>query len=144
MTQLFDFGFFLLCLSCWLFHSSTIADFPPSSFFNPNPYVRQAGAVGKYARSDGNTFIQSEEKQTLIEVALEIQKLLEYFEQTNPSATQLEIISYINDETTPSLKRRASAALKACGESVIDEFVLENKYHKVIKATLMGWLKPED
>ena len=105
--------------------------------------VQQAGAVGKYARSDNNIFIQTEQKQTLTEAALEIQKLLEYFEQINPSATQSEMISYVNDETTSSLKRRASAALKACGESIIDEFVLENKYHKVIKATLREWLKPE-
>jgi AbiTii len=105
--------------------------------------VQQAGAVGKYARSDNNVFIQSEQKQTLTEAALEIQKLLEYFEQTNPCATQSEMISYVNDETTPSLKRRASAALKACGESIIDEFVLENKYHKVIKATLKGWSQPD-
>jgi AbiTii len=105
--------------------------------------VQQAGAVGKYARSDNNVFIQSEQKQTLAEAALEIQKLLEYFEQTNPSATQSEMISYVNDETTPSLKRRASAALKACGESILDEFVLENKYHKVIKATLKGWSQPD-
>jgi hypothetical protein len=105
--------------------------------------VQQAGAVGKYARSDNNIFIQSEPKQTLAEAALEIQKLLEYFEQTNPSATQSEMISYVNDETTPSLKRRASSALQACGESIIDEFVLENKYHKVIKATLRGWSQPD-
>jgi AbiTii len=101
--------------------------------------VQQAGAVGKYARSDNNIFIQSEQKQTLSEAALEIQKLLAHFEQRNPSATQSEMISYVNDETTPSLKRRAYAAFQACGESIIDEFVLENKYHKVIKATLKGW-----
>jgi AbiTii len=103
--------------------------------------VVQAGAVGKYARSDGNTFIQSDQKQTLTEAASEIQKLLEYFEQVNPTATQSEMISYVNDETTPSLKRRASAALKACGESIFDEFVLENKYLKVIKETVKGWLQ---
>jgi hypothetical protein len=38
LAQLFDFGFFLLYLRCGLFHSSTLADFPPSSIFNPNPY----------------------------------------------------------------------------------------------------------
>jgi AbiTii len=103
--------------------------------------VGQAGAVGKYARSDSNTFVKSEPRQTLVETASEIQKLLEYFEQTNPSATQSEMISYVNDETTPSLKRRASAALTACGESIFDEFVLDNKYHKVIKATVKGWLQ---
>jgi hypothetical protein len=103
--------------------------------------VQQAAAVGKYARSDNNIFIQSDRKQTLSEAALEIQKLLEDLEQVNPSATQSEMISYVNDETTPSLKRRASAALKACGESIFDEFVLENKYHKVIKETIKGWLQ---
>lgn len=103
--------------------------------------VGQAGAVGKYARSDGNTFIQSEQKQTLAEAAEEIQKLLRQLEQTNPSATQSEMIAYVNDETTPSLKRRTSSALKACGEAAIDEFVLENKFLKVIKATVKGWLE---
>lgn len=103
--------------------------------------VGQAGAVGKYASSDGNTFIQSEQKQILAEATEEIQKLLRQLEQTNPSATQPEMIAYINDETTPSLKRRTSSALKACGEATIDEFVLENKFLKVIKATVKGWLE---
>jgi hypothetical protein len=69
--------------------------------------------------------------------------LVKNFELKNSSATQTEIIAYVNREATPSLKRRFSAALQACCESIIDEFVIENKYHKVIKATLMGWLKPE-
>jgi ubiquitin-protein ligase len=106
-------------------------------------HVGQAGAVGRYARSDGNTFIQSEQKQTLSEVAEEIQKLLKQLETTNPSATQAEMIAYVNDETTPSLKRRTSSALKACGEAAIDEFVLENKFLKVVKATLKGWLEAD-
>lgn len=103
--------------------------------------VEQAGAVGKYARSDGNTFIQSEQKQTLAEAANEIQQLLRQLEETNPSATQSEMIAYVNDETKPSLKRRTSSALKACGEAAIDEFVLENKFLKVLKATVKGWLE---
>jgi AbiTii len=120
-------------------HAGSMSDFgKDGDTYN----VGQAGAVGKYARSDSNTFVQSDPRQTLVETASEIQKLLEYFEQTNPSATQSEMISYVNDETTPSLKRRASAALEACGESIFDEFVLENKYHKVIKATVKGWLQP--
>lgn len=105
--------------------------------------VGQAGAVGKYARSDANTFIQSEQKQTLAEAANEIQQLLRQLEQTNPSVTQSEMIAYVNDETTPSLKRRTSSALKACGEAAIDEFVLENKFLKVVKATVKGWLEAE-
>lgn len=103
--------------------------------------VGQAGAVGKYARSDRNTFIQSEPKQALASATEEIQKLLRQLELINPSATQSEMIAYVNDETTPSLKRRTSSALKACSEAVIDEFVLENKFLKVIKAIVKGWLE---
>jgi hypothetical protein len=44
--------------------------------------VGQAAAVGRYARSDNNTFIQSEQKQTLAEAAKEIQSLLKQLEQT--------------------------------------------------------------
>jgi AbiTii len=105
--------------------------------------VGQAGAVGKYARSDKNTFVQSEPKQTLAEAVEEIQELLAKLESINPSATQSEKIAYVNDETTPSLKRRTSAALQAFGEAAIDEFVLENKFHKVIKATVKGWLEAD-
>jgi hypothetical protein len=104
--------------------------------------VGQAGAVGKYARSDNNTFIQSEQRRTLADAAAEIQQLLKQLEQTNPTATEHEQIAYINDETTPSLKRRVVGALQASGEAAIDEFILENKYLKVAKAAMKGWLQP--
>lgn len=105
--------------------------------------IGQAGAVGRYARSDNNTFFQSEYKRTLFEAAAEIQQLLKQLEQTNPSATKFEQITYINDETTPSFKRRVVGALQASGEAAIDEFVLENKYLKVVKAAVKGWLQPD-
>ncbi|MEZ2226545.1 MAG: hypothetical protein ACBR50_09785 [Microcoleus sp.] len=104
--------------------------------------VSQAGAVGRYARSDNNTFLQSEQKQTLAQAAVEIQQLLKQLEQVNPTATEAEKIAYVNDETTPSLKRRAVGALQAGGESAIEEF-LDNPYVNVGKAIVKGWLKPE-
>jgi len=104
--------------------------------------VGQAGAVGKNAQASNNTFLQTNnEKKTLAEAAAEIQKLLSQLEREYPSVTEPEMISFVNDETTPSLKRRTSAALMACGEAAIDEFVLENKYLKVVKATVKGWLE---
>ncbi len=84
-----------------------------------------------------------EQKQTLAEAAAEIQQLLKQLEQTNPSATEAEKIAFVNDETSPSFKRRVVGAVKALGEAAIDEFVLENKYHKVAKAAIKGWIKPE-
>jgi hypothetical protein len=84
-----------------------------------------------------------EQKQTLAEAAAEIQKLLQQLEQTNPSATEAEQIEHINDETTPKFKKRVVGALQASGEAAIDEFVLENKYLKVVKAAVKGWIRPE-
>jgi hypothetical protein len=104
--------------------------------------VSQAGAVGKYARSDNNTFIQSEQKQTLAEAAAEIQRLLKQLEQTNPNVTEAEKVAYVNDETTPSFKRRVVGALQAGGEAAIEEF-LDNPYVNVGKAVVKGWIKPE-
>ncbi|MEH2148697.1 hypothetical protein [Nostoc sp.] len=101
--------------------------------------VGQAGAVGKYARSDNNTFLQSEQKKTLADAAAEIQQLLKQLEQTEPTATESEQIAYINDETAPSFKRRVVGALQASSEAAIDEFILENKYLKVAKAAVKGW-----
>jgi uncharacterized protein YjbI with pentapeptide repeats len=84
-----------------------------------------------------------EQKQTLAEAAAEIQQLLKQLEQTNPTATETQQIEHINDETTPKFKKRVVGALQATGEAAIDEFVLENKYLKVAKAAIKGWIKPE-
>lgn len=104
--------------------------------------IGQAGAAGKYARSDNNTFIQAEQKKTLAEAAAEIQKLLKQLEQSNPTATDFDKIVYVNDETTPSFKRRVVGALQAGGEAAIEEF-LDNPYVNVGKAVVKGWIKPE-
>lgn len=125
-----------------IYHNSGEIKMSDTRQNNSDTYnIGQAGAVGRYARSDNNTFIQSEQKQTLAEAASEIQRLLVQLEQTNPTATQSEMIEYVNDETTPSLKRRAASALQACGEAAIDEFILEGKLLKVAKATVKGWLE---
>lgn len=105
-------------------------------------HVSQAGAVGKYSSSDGNTFIQSEQKKSLAQAAEEIQQLLKQLQKSNPTATENEQISYVNDETSPSFKRRVAGALQAGGEAAIEEF-LDNPYVNVGKAIVKGWLKPE-
>lgn len=103
--------------------------------------VGQAGSVGKYARSDGNTFTQSEQKESLAEVAEEIQQLLNQLEQTHPTATDEEKMNYVSDETTPSFKRLAVAAFLAGSETAIDEYILENKSFKVVKSAIKGWME---
>jgi hypothetical protein len=82
----------------------------------------------------------TEPKKTLAETAAEIQELLKHLEQSNPSATEPEQVTYINIATKPDLKKRAIAALKEGGDTAIDEFILENKYLKVVKAVVKGWL----
>lgn len=84
----------------------------------------------------------SPERQTLAQAAAEIQELLKQLEQTNPTATEGEKIAYVNDETTPSFKRRVIGALQAGGEVAIEEF-FDNIYINIGKAIIKGWLKPE-
>ncbi len=104
-----------------------------------------ANQVSDNARQQANQHIYlSESKKTLAEAAEEIQQLLKQLEQTNPTATEVEKVAYVNDETTPSFKRRVVAAIQAGGETAIDQFILENKYLKVVKATIKGWLNPDD
>ena len=83
-----------------------------------------------------------EQQKTLAEAAVEIQRLLKQLEVSNPNATEVEIVAYVNDETTPSLKRRAVAALKSGSEAAIEEF-LDNPYINVGKAIVKSWIKPE-
>lgn len=83
------------------------------------------------------------EQKTLAEAASEIQKLLKQLEQDNPTANEAEKVAYVNEETTASFKRRVVGALQAGGETAIDEFILENKYLKVVKATIKGWVQPD-
>ncbi|WP_293150358.1 MULTISPECIES: hypothetical protein [unclassified Microcoleus] len=102
--------------------------------------IGQAGAAGKYASSHNNTFVQSEQKVTLAEAAAEIQKLLKQLDIDNPTATKDEKIAYVNDATNPDIKKRAIAALKAGGETAIEEF-LANPYVNVGKAIIKGWIQ---
>ena len=103
----------------------------------------QQGSIGNKARSDNNNFVQqSQQKQTLSDAAEEIQQLLKQLEQNNPTATEAEKIEYVNDETSPSFKRRAVRALQAGGEAAIEEF-LDTRYVIVGKAIVKGWIKPE-
>jgi hypothetical protein len=104
--------------------------------------VGQAGAVGKYARSDNNTFVQSEQQQTLANAAEEIQNLLKHLERVYPNATITDKVAYVNDETTPDFKRRVVGALQAGSEAAIENF-LDNPYVNVGKAIVKGWIKPE-
>jgi hypothetical protein len=90
-----------------------------------------------------NSFNQSTgNEKTLAEAAAEIQELLKQFEKTNPTATEAEKITYVNIATKPDLKQRAISALKEGSNTAIDEFIVDNKYLKVVKAVIQGWLLP--
>ena len=104
----------------------------------------QHGPMGNKARADNNNFVQqqSEQKQTLAEAAAEIQQLLKQLKKTNPTATDAEKIAHVNDETTPSFKRRVVGALQGSGEDAIEEF-LDTRYVIVGKAIVKGWIKSE-
>lgn len=102
-----------------------------------------ANKVSNNVRQQANQHINlHQQKKTLEAAAAEIQQLLKQLENTNPTATELEKIDYVNDETSPSFKRRVVGALQAGGEAAIEEF-LDNSYVKVGKAIVKGWIKPE-
>jgi CHASE3 domain sensor protein len=107
--------------------------------------VISTGTVGSsISVGSVNHVIYSEPKQTLAEAADEIQKLLKQLEKTNPSATESQQIAYIDIAAKPELKQRAIAALKEGGETAIEEFFLGNKYLKIAKAVVKGWLQSSD
>jgi len=102
-----------------------------------------ANNISANARHQANQDIYwSEQQQTLAEAAKEIQQLLEQLAKMNPNPTEAEKIEYVNDETTPSFKRRVVGALQAGSEAAIEEF-LDNPYVNVGKAIVKGWKKPE-
>jgi hypothetical protein len=94
---------------------------------------------GDISLSNVNNVFFSDSKQTLAEAADEIQKLLKQLEETNPSATEPQKVAYIDIVARPDLKQRTIADLKEGGETAIEEFFLENKYLKVVKAVIKGW-----
>ncbi|MBD2599506.1 MAG: hypothetical protein IM507_14170 [Microcystis sp. M20BS1] len=67
---------------------------------------------------------------------------MEQLEKTNPTATEADKITYVNIATKPDLKQRVIAALKEGSKTAIDEFIVDNKYLKVVKAVIQGWLLP--
>jgi uncharacterized protein YjbI with pentapeptide repeats len=102
----------------------------------------QASVTGATGVNKGVMNINASERQkTLAESAAEIQRLLKQLEDTNPLATVPEQIAYVNQATKPDLKQRAIGALKEAGDVAIEEFFLENKYLKIGKAVVKGWLQ---
>jgi hypothetical protein len=101
-----------------------------------------ANQVNDSARQEANQNIQqSVEQVTLTQAITEILKLLAQLEQSNPKATESQQIAHIDNETTPSFKRRVSSAFQeAGGSSALDELIPGNKYLEVIKLTLICWL----
>lgn len=101
-----------------------------------------ANQITDNARQQAKQYNYSLEPQhTLVEAAAEVQRLLQQLEETNPAATEPEQVAYVNIAVKPDLKQRAIAALKEGGETAIEEFFLENKYLKVGKAVIKGWLQ---
>jgi hypothetical protein len=90
---------------------------------------------------DKRTVVQSD-KNELKEVILEMKSLLDKLQELQPLATENDMITYLNNETSHNFRTRAISALNKFGETALDEFLLNNKYLKVCKETFKGWLNP--
>lgn len=88
-----------------------------------------------------NSFNQDNKKAT-VEFSQEVVRLLDQLQTINPSATELEQIKYIDIVTPPPLKQRLISAFKEGADTAMDELVLDNKYLKVAKAAIKGWIDP--
>lgn len=110
--------------------------------------IGQAGAVGSNARSDNNTFIQSnEDKQSLSEAAAEIQQLLDQLSQTYPTTTTAEKASVAAKaieeiEKKPDTKSKIIKALKAGGTAAFVELT-NNPVVKILVPMLESLLEED-
>lgn len=86
--------------------------------------------------------VSNENQQVVIAFSHEVKRLLEQLHSTNPSATEPDQVRYIDIATPPALKQRVISAFKEGADTAIDEFILENKYLKVAKSVVKGWLEP--
>jgi hypothetical protein len=79
------------------------------------------------------------DKDYMHKIFLQMHESLQELEKTNQHANTEAQACYLAIKT-PNLKERAIKAFQEGGETIIDEFVLESKYLKVIKAILKGWM----
>ncbi len=102
---------------------------------------KRINVEGNYVGS-GTINYGNERRQTLAQSAAEIQDLLQQLEKSNPTASEAEIVAYVNEEIEPDLKSRLVKALKAGGEAAI-ESSLDSHYVNLIRAILKGWSSSE-
>ncbi|WLT37384.1 hypothetical protein NON20_16080 [Synechocystis sp. B12] len=68
--------------------------------------------------------------------------ILEKIDDLENNFTECQKIEYINNQISKESKLRLVSAMKTGGETVIDEFLLGNKFLKVIKSAIKGWMNP--
>lgn len=78
------------------------------------------------------------QKQTLAEAAIEIQKLLDKFNETHPTATEAEQKAFVTAAIPRKRRERFLSALQAGWKEAMREF-LEHSYLKLGIAILEEW-----
>jgi uncharacterized protein YjbI with pentapeptide repeats len=89
----------------------------------------------------GNIY-QSEQRQTLAEVAAEIQQLLKQLEQTNPTATEVEQKAFLTAVIPATKRQKFVNALQEGGKELFKE-LMDNIYVNVAIAAIEGWQSVE-
>lgn len=111
--------------------------------------VHGGQVTGMVGKNEGNITIQaSEQKQTLVEAAAQIQALLKQLDQSYPTQiapdTKAEIdVAVKGISKDPTLSQRAIAALKAGGIEALKELT-DNPYINILVATWEGWQQGQD
>lgn len=74
------------------------------------------------------------------EIIREIENLIQQLDEINPNSTEQDKIDYVRIASKPELKQRIIGAFKGAADTYIDEFIIENKYLKLVKASIKGFI----
>jgi len=109
---------------------------------NQNTIGNAAGEAKAEMKSIQHNYAP-EQKQTLAEVAAEIQQLLQQLEQTNASATEADQAAFLTAVIPPTKRQRCVNALREGGKELLKE-LMDNKWLNATIAAIEGWQSAEN
>jgi len=106
-------------------------------------FTGNVGVVQTGDRNIANVTQNNYSKQNLVEVAKEIEELLNHLTQIYPTKTQSEKMTVVTKaveqiERNPSLKSRTISAIKAAGIESLKELI-DNPLVNIMIAAIEGW-----
>ncbi len=123
-----------------------LTELPNMSNDTYNIHGGNQAVVGRKGNASNLVQISNEplQNQQLSEAVCEIKKLLNQLDTDNPNVSEAEKISYISQETSPDIKHKVTATLKAAGDAVLDEYFENSSLLRIVKSTVRTWMSYKD